>query len=133
MVLVTINISLMMLPSLLKNHFKFGQAYVNWLTLVETVSDPVVELGWHVHHKCMTVDREFLIWAQAWHVHDQMLRMKIMVKPFVLDPSSAAYEKQFKKCKLNQALLGGQPSSRDLSTQTSLPNSTSESHASPDP
>ena len=38
------------------NHFEFGQAYVNWLTLVETVSDPVVELGWHMHHKHMTVD-----------------------------------------------------------------------------
>ena len=28
----------------------------HWLTLVETVSAPIVELGWHAHHKCMVSD-----------------------------------------------------------------------------
>jgi len=36
--------------------FEFGQAYMNWLTLIEAVSDPIVEQGWHVHHKCMVSD-----------------------------------------------------------------------------
>src|SRR5882672_1720256 len=74
----------------------------------------------------MIADQEFLIWAQAWCVHDHMLRTCFMVKPFVLDPSSAAYEKQFEKCKLNQALLGSRPSSCDSPCQGShLPDSSS--------
>jgi len=36
------------------NDFEFSQAYTNWLTLIETVSHPVVKSSWHVHHKCMT-------------------------------------------------------------------------------
>jgi len=42
------------------NYFEFGQAYKNWLTLIKSVSDPVVKQGWHVHHKRMTMDQEFL-------------------------------------------------------------------------
>ena len=42
------------------NDFEFGQAYMNWLTLIKTVSDPMDEQGWHVHHKRMTVDCKFL-------------------------------------------------------------------------
>ena len=48
------------------NDFEFGQAYTNWLTLIETVSDPMVELGWCMHHKRMTVVHEFLDWEPAW-------------------------------------------------------------------
>jgi len=33
--------------------FKFGKAYMNWLTLIEAVPEPVVESGWHAHHKHM--------------------------------------------------------------------------------
>ena len=36
--------------------FEFGQAYMNWLTFIEAVSDPIVEQGWHVDHKCMVSD-----------------------------------------------------------------------------
>src|SRR5882672_4467061 len=32
---------------------KFGQEYTNWLTLIETVSDPIIEQGWRAHHKRM--------------------------------------------------------------------------------
>jgi len=32
-------------------NFEFGQAYMNWLTLIETMSDPVVKQCWHTHHK----------------------------------------------------------------------------------
>jgi len=103
------------------NDFKFGQAYTNWLTLIETVSDPVVESGWHTHHKCMTSDREFLDWAPAWHTHDQMLCTHFMLKPFILDPCSTLYEKQFERCKLNQALLGALGSSRDYMLSQSRP------------
>jgi len=46
--------------------FKFGKAYTNWLTLIEAVSDPVVEAGWHAHHKHMVSDQGFQDWAQAW-------------------------------------------------------------------
>ena len=67
------------------NDFEFGQAYTNWLTLIETVSDLVVKKGWHAHHKHMTSDREFLDWALAWHTHDRMLRTHFMLKPFILD------------------------------------------------
>ena len=89
------------------NDFEFGQAYTwCWLTLIETVSDPLVESGWQVHHKHMTSDWEFLDWAPAWHTHDRMLRTHFMLRPFILDPSSTFYEKQFECCKLNQALLG---------------------------
>ena len=38
------------------NDFEFGQAYTNWLTLIETVSDPVVKQGWHSHHKRISMD-----------------------------------------------------------------------------
>jgi len=38
------------------SEFEFGQAYINWLTLIEAVSDPVVECGWHGHHKRMVSD-----------------------------------------------------------------------------
>jgi len=88
------------------NNFKFGQAYTNWLTLIETISDPVVKSSWCMHHKHMTSDWEFLDWAPAWHTHNQMLRTHFMLRPFILDPSSTLYEKQFECCKLNQALLG---------------------------
>ena len=77
------------------NDFEFGQAYTNWLTLIETVSDLAVERGWHDHHKRMSADREFLDWAPTWHSHDRLLRSRFMLKPFILDPSSAIYEKQF--------------------------------------
>jgi len=33
--------------------FEFSQAYTIWLTLIEVVSDPVIEQGWHTHHKRM--------------------------------------------------------------------------------
>ena len=46
--------------------FKFSQAYTNWLTPIESVSEPAVELGWHVHHKQMVPDRGFVEWAHAW-------------------------------------------------------------------
>jgi len=52
------------------SNFEFGQAYTNWLTLIETVLDPMLEQGWHAHHKSMVSDRGFQDWAQAWHAHD---------------------------------------------------------------
>src|SRR5882724_11442544 len=39
------------------NELEFGQAYTNWLTLIETVSDPMVEQGWCAYHKRMVSDR----------------------------------------------------------------------------
>src|SRR5882724_11472757 len=33
------------------NNFELIQAYTNWLTLIEVVSEPIVEQGWHVNHK----------------------------------------------------------------------------------
>jgi len=33
-------------------------------------------------------------WAQAWHAHDCMLRSRFMLKPFILDVTASAYEKQ---------------------------------------
>src|SRR5467141_199934 len=77
------------------NDFEFGQAYTNWLTLIEMVSDPVVEHGRCTHHKRMTMDQEFLDWAPAWCAHDQLLHTHFMLKPFILDPSSPIYKKQF--------------------------------------
>ena len=59
-----------------------------------------------MHPKCIILDREFLFWAQAWCTHDGLLCTQFMLKPFILDMSSQPYEKQFKHCKLNQALLG---------------------------
>ena len=38
------------------NGFKLMQAYTNWLTLIEVVSDPIVEQGWCAHHKHMISD-----------------------------------------------------------------------------
>jgi len=61
----------------------------------------------------MTSDREFLDWAPAWRAHDCLLRTRFMLKPFILDPFSAIYQKQFKQCKLNQALLGMRGSAHD--------------------
>jgi len=46
--------------------FEFSQAYTNWLTLIESVSVPTVELGWCLHHKQMVSDRGFIEWAHAW-------------------------------------------------------------------
>ena len=103
------------------NDFEFGQIYTTWLTLIEVVSDPDMEHGWHPHHKHMILDREFLDWAQAWHTHDCMLHTRFMLKPCVLDVSSLAYEEQFKKCKLNQALLGNHGSSHDCMHQGLCP------------
>ena len=40
-------------------------SWANWLTLVKTVSSPIVELGWNTHHKCMVLDQGFQDWAQA--------------------------------------------------------------------
>ena len=73
----------------------------------------MVECGWRTHHEHMTSDREFLDWAPAWHTHCRMLCTRFMLKPFILDPCSAMYEKQFECCKLNQALLGTRGSSHD--------------------
>jgi len=53
--------------------FEFGQAYTNWLTLIEIGSDPVIEQGWRVHHKRLVSDRGFQDWVQAWHTHDCLL------------------------------------------------------------
>ena len=36
--------------------FEFSQAYANWLTLIEMISEPGVELGWRAHHKRMVSD-----------------------------------------------------------------------------
>src|SRR5882724_5314558 len=33
------------------SNFEFGQAYRNWLTLIKMVLDPMIEQGWHTHHK----------------------------------------------------------------------------------
>jgi len=87
-------------------NFEFSQVYTNWLMLIKMVLDPVIEQGWHAHHKRMVLDRGFQDWAQAWHAHDQLLCSQFMLKPFIIDPSSAAYKKQFKHSKLDQALLG---------------------------
>jgi len=84
--------------------FEFNQAYTNWLMLIETVSDPAMEQGWHAPHKCMVSDRGFVKWAQAWHVHDHLLCSQFMQKPFILDGANPAYKKQLKCCKLDQAL-----------------------------
>jgi len=70
--------------------FEFNQAYMNWLTLIEVVSDLAVEQGWHAHHKCMLSDHEFLGWVQAWCTHNHMLRTHFMLKPFILHVSSLA-------------------------------------------
>src|SRR5882724_9597811 len=58
----------------------------------------------------MVSDRGLQDWAQAWHAHDRLLHSWFMLKPFILDTSSAAYEKQFECCKLDQVLLGSHPS-----------------------
>jgi len=86
------------------SNFKFGQAYTNWLTLIETVLDPIVEQGWHAHHKHMVSDRGFVEWAHAWRSHYWMLCSRFMLKPFILDVTNSMYEKQLERCKLNQAL-----------------------------
>jgi len=44
-----------------------------------------------------------------------------MLKPFILDPCSTIYKKQFKCCKLYQALLGTQSSSHDYMQSQSRP------------
>src|SRR5882724_13405328 len=74
--------------------FEFGQAYTNWLTLIETVLDPMIEQGWHRHHKRMVSNRGFQDSVQAWHAHDCLLCSCLMLKPFILDASGTAYEKQ---------------------------------------
>jgi len=81
--------------------FEFGKAYTNWLMLIETVSDPMIEQGWHAHHKRMVSDRGFQDCAQACHAHDLLPHPWFMLKPFILDVSSAVYEKQFECCKLD--------------------------------
>jgi len=86
--------------------FEFVQAYTNWFTLIDMVSDPVNEQGWHMHHKRMVSDRGLQDWAQSWCAHDQLLHSQFMLKLFIIYPSSATYKKQFKYCKLDQALLG---------------------------
>src|SRR5882724_7026401 len=78
--------------------FKFSQAYTNWLTLIESVSEPPVSLGWHLHHRQMISDRGFVEWALAWHTHDRLLCSCFMQKPFILDMSSLAYKKQLECC-----------------------------------
>src|SRR5882672_1252948 len=67
----------------------------------------------------MSADREFLDWAPAWHSHDRLLCSCFMLKPFIIDPSSAIYEKQFERCKLNQALLSSRQSPSDYMRTTS--------------
>ena len=42
------------------NDFEFSQAYTNWITLIEAISDPIMESSWQAHQKCMISDREFL-------------------------------------------------------------------------
>jgi len=74
--------------------FEFSQAYINWLTLIKTVLDPVVEQGWHGHHKHMVLDRGFMEWAQVWHSDDCMLCSRFMLKSFILDVTNSVYEKQ---------------------------------------
>jgi len=86
------------------SNFKFSQAYTNWLTLIESISEPPVSFGLHSHHKQMISDRGFVEWALAWHTHDRLLCSCFMPKPFILDMSSPAYEKQLEHCKLDQAL-----------------------------
>jgi|SRR5882724_10271003 len=75
--------------------FGFDQAYTNCLMLVKTVPDPIVEQGWCVHHKHIISDREYHNWAHPWHTHDKMVRTCFMLKPFILDVTSHAYEKHF--------------------------------------
>jgi len=89
------------------NDFEFGQAYTNWLTLIETVSDPMVELGWCMHHKRMTVVHEFLDWEPAWWTHDCLLHTHFMLKPFIWTLTVLYMRSNLNACKLNQALLGG--------------------------
>ena len=61
--------------------------------LIEAVFDPVIEQGWHMHHKHMVLDKDFLNWGPARHVHNKILQTCFMLKPFILDMSSPAYEK----------------------------------------
>jgi|SRR5882724_2503675 len=49
----------------------------------------------------MVLDRGFQDWEQAWHAHDQLLHSHLMLKPLILDPSSATYEKQFEHHKIS--------------------------------
>ena len=74
--------------------FEFRQAYTNWITCIETISDPIVEQGWHAHHKHMVLDRDFLNWGPAWCSHDKMLQKCFMLKPFILYIFGPTYENQ---------------------------------------
>ena len=101
------------------------------------MSDPTVEKGWRDHHKRMSTDREFLDWAPTWRSHDRLLCSHFMLKPFILDPSSAIYEKQFERCKLNQASLSSRRSSSEYMRSASgssdtlkVPSSNLHPHAS---
>ena len=93
--------------------FELSQAYTNWLTLIEVVSDPIIEQDWHSHHKRMVLDRGFQDWVPAWHTHDRLLRSRFMLKPLILDPSSTTYENQLEQSKLDQALQGSHRSPHD--------------------
>src|SRR5882672_12804756 len=77
----------------------------------------------------MVSDRGFIDWSQACHAHDHLLHSRFMLKPFVLDVSSPAYEKQFEHCKLDQALLGNNGRPRDYMRPGSHPSDASNSPA----
>jgi len=67
--------------------FKFGKAYMNWLTLIEAVPEPVVDLVGMLTTNTW-FRSGFQDWAQARQVHDHLLHSFFMLKPFILDIST---------------------------------------------
>ncbi|KAF8520847.1 hypothetical protein JB92DRAFT_2828071 [Gautieria morchelliformis] len=70
---------------------KWTQAYMNWLTLVDTIYTPEISVGWHEHYHSMLADKEFSFWFPAWRKHNKQLCSKFMCKPFLVDPKCPSY------------------------------------------
>jgi len=71
------------------------QAYHNWLTIIDIIASPEVEVGWYEHHSKMLQDQKFSASFEAWCDMDKQLHTQLIDNPFIVDPTCSTYIQLF--------------------------------------
>ncbi|KAF8578806.1 hypothetical protein K439DRAFT_1621036 [Ramaria rubella] len=79
----------------------WAQAYKNWLTLIDAISEPGIGVGWHKHYSKMCLDQNFSCWFPAWRDHNKRIRSQFTSKPFLIDPLSITYTQGFEQARVD--------------------------------
>ncbi|KAF8582454.1 hypothetical protein K439DRAFT_1351182 [Ramaria rubella] len=85
----------------------FFQAYRNWLSDIDIISNPQLAVGWYEHHAEMLTDEDFDNSFAAWRNLDKQLHSQFMTTPFLVDPKKPAYLHMLECSRLTTAITSG--------------------------